>query len=162
MTITELNRKQTAYKNKLKKIERFVNAFQAIDGTKDYIELTSKLNSINDILKELDNLQNEFCALPDKIELNNSLEILSDMEEDAEKFKVRTRQTSMNLALPSDPLCPEGSRHLPTRTLVQITAEGINLEPSLFLEVDSPGLNSRPTPCHPRRHHKIQLPERTK
>ncbi|GBO32618.1 hypothetical protein AVEN_156462-1 [Araneus ventricosus] len=88
MTITELNRKQTAYKNKLKKIEQFVNAFQAVDGTKDYIELTSKLNSINDILKELDNLQNEYCALPDKVELNNSLDNLSDMEEDAEKFKV--------------------------------------------------------------------------
>ncbi|GBM48220.1 hypothetical protein AVEN_72491-1 [Araneus ventricosus] len=58
------------------------------DGTKDYIELTSKLNSINDILKELDNLQNDYCALPDKVELNNSLEILSDMEEDAEKFKI--------------------------------------------------------------------------
>ncbi|GBN06012.1 hypothetical protein AVEN_30761-1 [Araneus ventricosus] len=88
MTITELNRKQTAYKNKLKKIEQFVNAFQAVDGTKDYIELTSKLNSINDIPKELDNLQKDYCALPDKIELNNSLDILSDMEEDAEKFKV--------------------------------------------------------------------------
>ncbi|GBM67651.1 hypothetical protein AVEN_221435-1 [Araneus ventricosus] len=88
MTITELNRKQTAYKNKLKKIEQFVNSFQYVDETKDYIELTSKLNSINDILKELDNLQNEYCSLPDKVELNNSLEILSDMEEDAEKFKV--------------------------------------------------------------------------
>ncbi|GBN41949.1 hypothetical protein AVEN_192665-1 [Araneus ventricosus] len=88
MTITELNRKQTAYKNKLKKIEQFVNSFQYVDETKDYIELTSKLNSINDIIKELDNLQNEYCSLPDKVELNNSLEILSDMEEDAEKFKV--------------------------------------------------------------------------
>ncbi|GBN57288.1 hypothetical protein AVEN_17671-1 [Araneus ventricosus] len=88
MTITELNRKQTAYKNKLKKIEQFVNSFQYVDETKDCIELTSKLNSINDILKELDNLQNEYCSLPDKVELNNSLEILSDMEEDAEKFKV--------------------------------------------------------------------------
>ncbi|GBM87213.1 hypothetical protein AVEN_88562-1, partial [Araneus ventricosus] len=85
MTITELNRKQTAYKNKLKKIEQFVNAFQAVDGTKDCIELTSKLNSINDILKEVDNLQNDYCALPDKVELNNSLDILSDMEGDAEK-----------------------------------------------------------------------------
>ncbi|GBM57946.1 hypothetical protein AVEN_157354-1 [Araneus ventricosus] len=88
MTITEVNRKQMAYKNKLKKIEQFVNAFQAVDQTKDYIELTSKLNSINDILKELDNLQKDYCALPDKVELNNSLDILSDMEEDAEKFKV--------------------------------------------------------------------------
>ncbi|GBN82445.1 hypothetical protein AVEN_15878-1 [Araneus ventricosus] len=59
-----------------------------VDETKDYIELTSKLNSINDILKELDNLQNEYCALPDKIESNNSLDILSDMEEDEEKFKI--------------------------------------------------------------------------
>ncbi|GBO27444.1 hypothetical protein AVEN_221415-1 [Araneus ventricosus] len=88
MTITELNRKQTAYKNKLKKIEKLVNAFQAEDETKDYIKLSSKLNSINDKLKELDNLQNEYYALSDKIELNNSLDILSDMEEDAEKFKV--------------------------------------------------------------------------
>ncbi|GBN58713.1 hypothetical protein AVEN_47355-1, partial [Araneus ventricosus] len=88
MTIRELNRKQTAYKNKLKKIEQFVNSFQSADETKDYIELTSKLNSINDILKELDNLQKDYCALPDKVELNNSLDILSDMEEDAEKFKV--------------------------------------------------------------------------
>ncbi|GBM16157.1 hypothetical protein AVEN_57587-1, partial [Araneus ventricosus] len=88
MTITELNRKQTAYKNKLNKIEQFVNSFQYVDETKDCIELTSKLNSINDILKELDNLQNDYCSLPDKVELNNSLEILSDMEEEAEKFKV--------------------------------------------------------------------------
>ncbi|GBO07564.1 hypothetical protein AVEN_122155-1 [Araneus ventricosus] len=88
MTITELNRKQTAYKNKLKKIEQFVNSFQYVDETKDCIELTSKLNSINDIIKELDNLLNEYCSLPDKVEWNNSLEILSDMEEDAEKFKV--------------------------------------------------------------------------
>ncbi|GBM25444.1 hypothetical protein AVEN_231697-1, partial [Araneus ventricosus] len=69
-------------------MEQFVNAFQAVDETKDYIELTSKLNSINDILKELDNLQKDYCALPDKVELNNSLDILNDMEEDAEKFKV--------------------------------------------------------------------------
>ncbi|GBN42622.1 hypothetical protein AVEN_91884-1 [Araneus ventricosus] len=88
MAITELNRKQAAYKNKLQKIEQFVNSFQSVDGTKDYIELTSKLNSINDIFKELDNLQNEYCSLPNKVGLNNSLEILSDMEEDAEKFKV--------------------------------------------------------------------------
>ncbi|GBN63653.1 hypothetical protein AVEN_35188-1 [Araneus ventricosus] len=88
MTITELNRKQTAYKNKLKKIEQFVNVFQAVDETKDYIELKFKLNFLNDILKELDNLQKEYCALPDKVELNDALDILSDMEEDAEKCKL--------------------------------------------------------------------------
>ncbi|GBM35124.1 hypothetical protein AVEN_40347-1 [Araneus ventricosus] len=88
MTITELNRKQTAYKNKQEKIEQFVNAFQAVDETKDYIELKSKLNRVNDILKELDNLQKEYCDLPDKIELNYALDILSDMEEDAEKLKI--------------------------------------------------------------------------
>ncbi|GBM51333.1 hypothetical protein AVEN_175774-1 [Araneus ventricosus] len=87
MTITELNRKQTAYKNKLKKIEQFVNAFQAVDETKDYIELKSKLNILKDILKELDNLEKEYCALPVKMDLKNALDILSDMEEDAEKLK---------------------------------------------------------------------------
>ncbi|GBM30592.1 hypothetical protein AVEN_27623-1 [Araneus ventricosus] len=87
MTITELNRKQTAYKNELKKFEQFINAFQVVDENKDYIELKFKFNSVNDILKELDNLQREYCALPAKVKLNDALDILSHMEEDAEKLK---------------------------------------------------------------------------
>ncbi|GBM44861.1 hypothetical protein AVEN_157089-1 [Araneus ventricosus] len=76
------------YKNKLKKIEQFINVFQAVDETKDYIELKSKVDSVKDILKELDNLQKEYSALPDKVVFKNALDILIDMEKDAEKFKV--------------------------------------------------------------------------
>ncbi|GFU44341.1 DUF1758 domain-containing protein [Trichonephila clavipes] len=56
--------------------------------TKDYITLKSKLDNIKSIIKELDILQNDYCALPDKINLNDALDSLSDLQDEAEETKL--------------------------------------------------------------------------
>ncbi|GFR11596.1 integrase catalytic domain-containing protein [Trichonephila clavata] len=88
MTIIELNRKQMTFQNKVSKVKKFINSFQPTDSTKDYIALKSKLDNIKSIIKELDILQNDYCALPDKVKLKDSLETLSDLQEEAEETKV--------------------------------------------------------------------------
>ncbi|GFW60477.1 integrase catalytic domain-containing protein [Trichonephila clavipes] len=88
MTIIELNRKKTTFRNKVSKVKNFINIFQPTDSTKDYIPLKSKLDNIKNIIKELDILQNDYCALPDKINLNDALDSLSDLQDEAEETKV--------------------------------------------------------------------------
>ncbi|GFU19525.1 DUF1758 domain-containing protein [Trichonephila clavipes] len=88
MTIIELNRKKTTFRNKVSKVKNFINIFQPTDSTKDYITLKSKLDNIKSIIKELDILQNDYCALPDKINLNDALDSLSDLQDEAEETKV--------------------------------------------------------------------------
>ncbi|GFV47206.1 DUF1758 domain-containing protein [Trichonephila clavipes] len=87
MTIIELNRKKTTFRNKVSKVKNFINIFQPTDSTKDYITLKSKLDNIKNIIKELDILQNDYCALPDKINLNDALDSLSDLQDEAEETK---------------------------------------------------------------------------
>ncbi|GFR01130.1 DUF1758 domain-containing protein [Trichonephila clavata] len=62
-------------------------AFNKTDSTTDYIVLKSKLDSIKSIIKELDILQNDYCALPDKVNLKDSLDTLSDLQDEAEETK---------------------------------------------------------------------------
>ncbi|GFR32971.1 DUF1758 domain-containing protein [Trichonephila clavata] len=88
MTIIELNRKQTTFRNKVSKVKNFINSFQLTESTKDYIALKSKLDNIKSIIKELDILQNDYCALPDKVNLKDSLDTLSYLQEEAEETKV--------------------------------------------------------------------------
>ncbi|GFQ83957.1 integrase catalytic domain-containing protein [Trichonephila clavata] len=88
MTIIELNRKQTTFRNKVSKVEKIINSFQPTDSTKDCITLKSKLDNIKSIIKELDILQNAYCALPDKVNLKESLDTLSDLQDEAEEIKV--------------------------------------------------------------------------
>ncbi|GFY54520.1 uncharacterized protein TNIN_426271 [Trichonephila inaurata madagascariensis] len=83
MTIIELNRKQTTFRNKVSKVKNFINSFQPTDSTKDYIALKSKLDNIKSIIKELD-----YCALPDKVNLKDSLDTLNDLQDEAEETKV--------------------------------------------------------------------------
>ncbi|GFS82264.1 uncharacterized protein TNCV_3340121 [Trichonephila clavipes] len=64
------------------------NVFQPNDSTKDYIALKSKLDNIKSIIKELDILKNDYCALPDKVNLKDSLDTLSDLQEEAEETMV--------------------------------------------------------------------------
>ncbi|GFS69344.1 integrase catalytic domain-containing protein [Trichonephila clavipes] len=87
-TIIELNRKQTTFQNKVPKVKNFINSFQPTDSTKDYITLKSKQDNIKSIIKELDILQNDYCALPDKVNLKDALDTLSDLQEEAEETKV--------------------------------------------------------------------------
>ncbi|GFY56636.1 uncharacterized protein TNIN_470411 [Trichonephila inaurata madagascariensis] len=87
MIIIELNRKQETFRNKVSKVKNFINSFQPTDSTKDYIVLKSKLDNIKSIIKELDILQNEYCALPDKVNLKDSLDTLSDLQDEAEKSR---------------------------------------------------------------------------
>ncbi|GFY46381.1 integrase catalytic domain-containing protein [Trichonephila inaurata madagascariensis] len=88
MTIIELNRKQTTFRNKVSKVKNFINSFQPTDSTKDYIALKSKLDNIKSIIKELDTLQNYYCAFPDKVNSKDSLDTLSNLEDEAEETKV--------------------------------------------------------------------------
>ncbi|GFV00875.1 uncharacterized protein TNCV_1386891 [Trichonephila clavipes] len=88
MTIIELNRKRKTVRNKVSKVKNFFNSFQPTDSTKDYIALKSKLDNIKRIIKELDILQNYYCALPDKVNLKDSLDTLSDLQDEAEETKV--------------------------------------------------------------------------
>ncbi|GFY52378.1 DUF1758 domain-containing protein [Trichonephila inaurata madagascariensis] len=62
--------------------------FQPTDSTKDYIALKSKLDNKKSIIKELDILQNDYFALPDKVNLKDSLDTLSDLQNEAEETKV--------------------------------------------------------------------------
>ncbi|GFT00388.1 hypothetical protein TNCV_1981381 [Trichonephila clavipes] len=62
--------------------------FQPTDSTKDYIAFKSKLDNIKSIIKKLDILQNDYCALPDKVNLKDSLDTLSDLQDEAEKTKL--------------------------------------------------------------------------
>ncbi|GFQ70831.1 uncharacterized protein TNCT_571391 [Trichonephila clavata] len=87
MTIIELNGKQTTFRNKVSKVKKFIDSFQPTDSTKDCIALKSKLDNIKSIIKELDILQNDYCALPDKVNLKDSLDTLSDLQEEAEETK---------------------------------------------------------------------------
>ncbi|GFQ72958.1 uncharacterized protein TNCT_704311 [Trichonephila clavata] len=50
--------------------------------------LKSKLDNFQSIIKELDILQNDYCALPDKVNSKDSLDTLSDLQEEAEETKV--------------------------------------------------------------------------
>ncbi|GFT00139.1 integrase catalytic domain-containing protein [Trichonephila clavipes] len=61
-----------------------------MDNTKDYIAFKSKPDSIKSIIKELDILQNDYCALPDKVNLKNSMDTLSDLQEEAEETKLES------------------------------------------------------------------------
>ncbi|GFW57058.1 DUF1758 domain-containing protein [Trichonephila clavipes] len=88
MTIIELNRKQTTFRNKVSKVKNFIDSFQPTDRTKDYIALKSKMDNIKSIIKELDIIQNDYCALPDKVNLKDSLDTLRDLQEEAEETKV--------------------------------------------------------------------------
>ncbi|GFU26916.1 integrase catalytic domain-containing protein [Trichonephila clavipes] len=88
MTIIELNRKQTTFRNKVSKVKNFINSFQPTDSRNDYIALKSKLGNIKSIIKELDILQNDYCAPPDKVNLKDSLYTLNDLQEEAEKTKI--------------------------------------------------------------------------
>ncbi|GFU98546.1 DUF1758 domain-containing protein [Trichonephila clavipes] len=88
MTIIELYRKQTTFRNKVSKVKKFINSFQPTDSTKDYIALKSKLDNINIIIKELDILQNDYCALPDKVNLKDSLDLQDEVEETKVSFLV--------------------------------------------------------------------------
>ncbi|GFW38568.1 DUF1758 domain-containing protein [Trichonephila clavipes] len=88
MTIIELNRKQTTFRNKVSKVKNFINSLQPTDSTKDYIALKSKLDNIKSIIKEMDILQNDYCALPDKVNLKDPLDTLSDLQKEAEETKV--------------------------------------------------------------------------
>ncbi|GFY37638.1 uncharacterized protein TNIN_52941 [Trichonephila inaurata madagascariensis] len=90
MTIIELNRKQTTFRNKVSKVRNSINSFQPTDSTKDYIALKSKLDNIKSIIKELDILQNDYCALPDKVNLKDSLDTLSDLQDEAEETKLES------------------------------------------------------------------------
>ncbi|GFS72849.1 uncharacterized protein TNCV_4628841 [Trichonephila clavipes] len=87
MTIIELNRKKTTFRNKVSKVKKIINIFQPTDSTKDCITLKLKLDNIKNIIKELDILQNDYCALPDKINLNDALDSLSDLQDEAEETK---------------------------------------------------------------------------
>ncbi|GFX22739.1 integrase catalytic domain-containing protein [Trichonephila clavipes] len=87
MTLIELNRKKTTFRNKVSKVKNFIYIFQPTDSTKDYITLKSKLDNIKSIIKELDILQNDYCALPDKINLNDALDSLSDLQDEVEETK---------------------------------------------------------------------------
>ncbi|GFS53174.1 hypothetical protein TNIN_384411 [Trichonephila inaurata madagascariensis] len=73
----------TPFLMKVKQPGNFCNT----DITKDYIALKSKLDSIKSIIKELDILQNDYCALPDKVNLKDSLDTLSDLQDEAEETK---------------------------------------------------------------------------
>ncbi|GFW03745.1 DUF1758 domain-containing protein [Trichonephila clavipes] len=87
MTIIELNRKQTTFRNKVSKLKNFINSFQPTDSTNDYIALKSKLDNMKSIITELDILQNDYCALPDKVNLKGALNTLSDLQEEAKETK---------------------------------------------------------------------------
>ncbi|GFX89931.1 integrase catalytic domain-containing protein [Trichonephila clavipes] len=88
MTTIELNHKQTTFRNKVSKVKNLINSFQPTDSTNDYIALKSKLDNIKSIFKELDILQNGYCAPPDKVNLKDSLDTLNDLQEEAEKTKI--------------------------------------------------------------------------
>ncbi|GFY43229.1 hypothetical protein TNIN_437291 [Trichonephila inaurata madagascariensis] len=76
-------------------MEGYNRGFQPTDSTKDYIALKSKLDNIKNIIKELDILQNDYRALPDKVNFKDSLDTLSDLQDEAEETK-KDRSTSLD------------------------------------------------------------------
>ncbi|GFR03367.1 integrase catalytic domain-containing protein [Trichonephila clavata] len=66
-----------------------MNCSQRTDSTKDYIALKSKPDNIKSIIKELKILQNDsIVPFRIKINLKDSLDTLSDLQEEAEETKV--------------------------------------------------------------------------
>ncbi|GFR13338.1 uncharacterized protein TNCT_604781 [Trichonephila clavata] len=80
MTLIELNRKQTTFRNKVLKVKKTINSFPPTDSTKGCIALKSKLDNIKSIITELDILQNDYCALLDKVNLKDSMDTLNDLK----------------------------------------------------------------------------------
>ncbi|GFQ94108.1 integrase catalytic domain-containing protein [Trichonephila clavata] len=80
MTLIELNRKQTTFRNKVLKVKKIINSFPPTDSTKGCIALKSKLDNIKSIITELDILQNDYCALLDKVNLKDSMDTLNDLK----------------------------------------------------------------------------------
>ncbi|GBL87922.1 hypothetical protein AVEN_192086-1 [Araneus ventricosus] len=89
MSLTALNRQRGTFKTIINKIKSFITAFQSSeDSIKDNIELNNKLTSVKDILKGLDDIKIALYALPDDVDLKDSLEITVYMEEEAQEIKV--------------------------------------------------------------------------
>ncbi|KAF8765182.1 hypothetical protein HNY73_023170 [Argiope bruennichi] len=51
--------------------------------------LNAKLTSVNDILRGIDQIKCELCALPDDVDLKDALVLTIELEEDAQEMKVR-------------------------------------------------------------------------
>ncbi|GFW55991.1 DUF1758 domain-containing protein [Trichonephila clavipes] len=88
MTIIELNRKKTTFRNKVSKVKNFINIFSTNGQYEGLHHLKIETGQYKNIIKELDILQNDYCALPDKINLNDALDSLSDLQDKAEETKV--------------------------------------------------------------------------
>ncbi|CAL1273554.1 unnamed protein product [Larinioides sclopetarius] len=58
------------------------------DCVKDKIELNNKLTSIQDIVKGLEEIKIALCALPDDVNLTDSLDVIVELEEEAQEMKV--------------------------------------------------------------------------
>ncbi|GFR24569.1 DUF1758 domain-containing protein [Trichonephila clavata] len=96
MTIIELNRKQATFRNKVLKVKNFINSFQPTDSTKDYIALKSKLD-LKDSLDTLSDLQDE--AEETK---SSFLVLLSNYE--SKKETVNNTSKNNHVKLPDLPL----------------------------------------------------------
>ncbi|KAF8790956.1 hypothetical protein HNY73_005895 [Argiope bruennichi] len=89
MSLTALNRQRGAFKTKVNKIGIFIKEFEPSDDSKkDTIQLSTKLTSVNDILRGLDQIKCELCALPDDLDLKDVLEFTIELEEDAQEMKL--------------------------------------------------------------------------
>ncbi|KAF8766632.1 hypothetical protein HNY73_019678 [Argiope bruennichi] len=88
MSHAALNRQRSAFKTKINKIGTFIKEFEPSDDSKkDTIQLSTKLTSVNDIFRRLNQIKCESCALPD-VNLKNALEVTLELENFAEVMKV--------------------------------------------------------------------------
>ncbi|KAF8773913.1 hypothetical protein HNY73_016521 [Argiope bruennichi] len=91
MSLTALNRQRGPFKTKINKTETFIKEFQPSDySKKDTVQLSAKLTSVNDILRGLNQINCELCALPDDVNLKDALEVTLELENFAEEMKGST------------------------------------------------------------------------
>ncbi|KAF8788229.1 hypothetical protein HNY73_009759 [Argiope bruennichi] len=91
MLLTTLNCQRGAFKTKINKTETFIKKFEPSDDSKkDTIQLDTKLTSVNDILRGLNEIKCELGALPDDVDLKDAPELTIELCQDSLVTKAST------------------------------------------------------------------------
>ncbi|GFR01503.1 integrase catalytic domain-containing protein [Trichonephila clavata] len=89
MSLTSLNRQRGTYKSKIVRCSNFLNTFPlSNDENADFIKLDNKLSTVKEIIKEINELKESYCDLPEQVDLKDALEITMDLEEEAQQLEV--------------------------------------------------------------------------
>ncbi|GFQ76389.1 DUF1758 domain-containing protein [Trichonephila clavata] len=81
MSLTSLNRQRGTDKSKIVRCSNFLNTFQlSNDENADLINLDNRLSTVKEI-REINELKQSYCDLPEQVDLKDALEITIGLEE---------------------------------------------------------------------------------